>query len=177
MSYGNLLYQMMQRDTDAFLEFSDRYGWALYSSIRKKHINKVDADKIYHETMQQLWSCLQNEEYDDPMEAILCTWADQITLKREPRKNLAEIFNPEFEDKPPVLHIRASESPVNPVRNGKKNFFWRGFGVMLLFLLVTFSIWLILGFFMEQGVINYVDLGYSRVCRYLQQVLTTFGLF
>lgn len=58
MSYNDLLQQMMQRDSDAFLEFTDRYGWTLYSSIRKKYANKVDADKVYHETMQQLWSCL-----------------------------------------------------------------------------------------------------------------------
>lgn len=39
MSYNDLLQQMMQRDSDAFWEFTDRYGWTLYSSIRKKYAN------------------------------------------------------------------------------------------------------------------------------------------
>jgi hypothetical protein len=119
MSYSNLLERMKQRDTDAFLEFTDRYGWALYSSIRKKHPNKVDADKVYHETMQQLWSCLQNGEFSDPMEAILCVMADQISLKKNPRKDLTEIFYPESDEKPPVLHIRRSEFPETESSSGK----------------------------------------------------------
>ena len=177
MSYSNLLEQMMQRDTDAFLEFTDRYGWTLYNSIRRKHPNKVDADKVYHETMQQLWTCLQNEQYDDPMEAILCVLADQITLKREPRKDLSEIFYPESNEKPPVLHIRPSEQQQISGEGKRKNRLVSIAGVLLLFLIFTFSIWIILGFLMEYGFLTYVDLGYSWFCRWLQQALTAFGLF
>lgn len=46
MSYCDLLERMMQKDTDAFLELTDRYGWALYSEIRKKYPNQETADKI-----------------------------------------------------------------------------------------------------------------------------------
>jgi len=42
MSYSNLLERIMQRDTDAFLELTDRYGWALYSFIRRKYPNKIN---------------------------------------------------------------------------------------------------------------------------------------
>ena len=177
MSYRNLLEQMMQRDTEAFLEFTDRYGWALYNSIRRKHPNKVDADKVYHETMQQLWSCLQNDQYDDPMEAILCVWADQITLKRDPHKNLAEVFNPVEEERPPVLHIRASEQPQNGVKKKGKNPFWTVFGLFFLLLIFVFSAWVIVGFLMEQGIITYIDLGYSWFCSYVRQLLISLGVF
>ena len=176
MSYSNLLEQMMQRDTDAFLEFTDRYGWTLYNSIRRKHPNKVDADKVYHETMQQLWTCLQNEQYDDPMEAILCVLADQITLKREPRKDLSEIFYPESNEKPPVLHIRPSEQQQISGEVKRKNHLISIVGILLLFLIFTFSIWVILGFLMEYGVLTYIDLGYSWFCGWLQQLLTAIGL-
>ena len=177
MSYSNLLEQMMQRDTDAFLEFTERYGWGLYNSIRRKHLNKVDADKVYHETMQQLWSCLQNDQYDDPMEAILCTWADHITLKRDPYKNLAEVFNPVEEEKPPVLHIRASEQTQASVNQKRKNPFWIAIGTLVLFLLFVFSAWIIVGFLMEQGIITYIDMGYSWFCSNAQQLLLSLDLF
>lgn len=176
MSYSNLLERIMQRDTDAFLEFTDRYGWALYSSIRRKHPNKVDADKVYHETMQQLWSCMQNDAYDDPMEAILCTLADQITLKREPRKDLAEIFTPNPEEQPPALRIRQAEIAEEHVLKKRKNRFWPFIGGLFLFILFTFCIWIVLGFLMEQEIIAYVDLGYSWFCRQLLQLLTAWGI-
>lgn len=177
MSYNDLLQQMMQRDSDAFLEFTDRYGWTLYSSIRKKYANKVDADKVYHETMQQLWSCLQNEQYDDPIEAILCAWAEQITLKREPRKDFAEIFYPDPDEKPPVLHVRASEYSQSLPQKKRQHRFWSAIGLLMLFLMFTACIWIIVGFLMERGVLEYVDLGYSWFCRYFQQLLASFGLF
>lgn len=177
MSYSDLLQRMMHRDTDAFLEFTDRYGWALYSSIRRKHPNKVDADKVYHETMQQLWSCLQNQQYDDPMEAILCVMADQITLKREPRKDLREIFQIDEEDQPPVLHIRSAEPVENVVPTRRKHPFWRNLGILVLLIVFVFSIWLIAGFLMANDMIPYVDLGYSWFCTQLEMILTAWGFY
>ena len=177
MSYSDLLQRMMHRDTEAFLEFTDRYGWALYSSIRRKHPNKVDADKVYHETMQQLWTCLQNNQFEDPMEAILCVWADQIALKRDPRKDLREIFQMDEVEQPPVLHIRSAEpsGDTSPVR--RKHTFWKFLGILMLFLVFSFSIWVIVGFLMENGTIPYVDLGYSWFCGLLEQILTTLGFY
>ncbi len=177
MSYSNLLERIMQRDTDAFLEFTDRYGWALYSSIRRKHPNKVDADKVYHETMQQLWSCMQSGNFDDPMEAILCTWADQISLKRTPQKSLSEIFTPDPEEQPPALRIRQAERAEERVMRKRKNRFWNLIGALALFVIFTFCIWIIVGFLMEQGIIAYIDLGYSWFCRQLQQLLVSWGVF
>ena len=82
MSYCDLLERMMQKDTDAFLEMTDRYGWALYSDIRKKYPNKADADRIYDETMQYFYHCMQNPNCEDPMEALLCAWAEYVSGKK-----------------------------------------------------------------------------------------------
>ena len=177
MSYSSLLERIMQRDTDAFLEFTDRYGWPLYSSIRRKHPNKVDADKVYHETMQELWSCLQNGQYDDPMEAILCVLADHIALKREPRKDLTEIFYPDPDEKPPVLHIRRPELSLNDAPGKRRNRFWFALSVILLFVIFTFSIWIIIGFLMECGTITYVDLGYSWFCEQVEQIFSAWVFY
>lgn len=176
MSYSDLLERMMQRDVDAFLEFTDRYGWAIYSSIRRKHSNKVDADKVYHETMQQLWTCMQNEQFEDPAEALLCTLADQISLKRGPRKDLAEIFNSDIEDKPPVLHIRRSEESTHGISKRRKKHFGCVIGLIVLLLIFTFSVWVIVGFLMECEIFPYVDLGYSWFCSQLQQLLVFWNL-
>lgn len=175
MSYSNLLERIRERDTEAFLELTDRYGWALYNSIRKKHPDKADADKVYHETMQQLWTALQNREYEDPMEAILCTWADQIAVKRSPRKELAEIFAPDPDEKPPLLHIRHQEEPEEVFQAKRSRPFVRFLGVLLLTVLVAFCAWLVVGCLMQYGIISYVDLGYSWFCRMLQPVLNYFN--
>lgn len=177
MSYSNLLDRMKQRDTDAFLEFTDRYGWVLYSSIRKKHANKVDADKVYHETLQQLWSCLQNEEFEDPMEAILCAFADNIALKRNPRKDLAEIFYGDPDEKPPVMHIRRSEEDPPQTGADRKITVWSVLLIVFLLAVFGFSVWIILGLLMEHGTIAYVDLGYSWFCSLLEQMLSQWGLY
>ena len=177
MSYSDLLQRMMHRDTDAFLEFTDRYGWALYSSIRRKHPNKVDADKVYHETMQQLWSCLQSNQFDDPMEAILCVWADHIALKRDPKKDLREIFQIDEEESPPALHIRSSEPSEECKPARRKHLFWRILGILLLCIVFSFSIWVIAGFLMEKGTIPYADLGYSWFRTQLEGILSAWGFY
>lgn len=158
MSYSDLLARMKKRDTDAFLEFTDRYGWSLYNFIRRKHPNKIDADKVYHETMQQLWSCLQNDQFDDPMESILCTMADQITLKRAPRKDLAEIFNPDPQEQPPELHIRRPDPEEETMPGKRKNHFLGNICMVLLFAAFVFSVWLVVDFLMKHGVDAYLDL-------------------
>ena len=71
MSYCELLERMMQRDTDAFLELTDRYGWSLYSEIRRKYSNRETADRIYDETMQQFYRSLQNPSCDDHYDSAL----------------------------------------------------------------------------------------------------------
>ena len=177
MSYSDLLQRMMHRDTDAFLEFTDRYGWALYSSIRKKHPNKIDADKVYHETLQQLWTGLQNKQFDDPMEAILCLIADQIALKKDPRKDLAEVFQLTEEEQPPALHIRSTEQVQEPLPEKRKNRFWSVVGILLLFCVFSSCAWIIAGFLMEQGILPFIDLGYSWFCRQIYQILLYWGIY
>lgn len=176
MSYSDLLERMRERDTEAFLELTDRYGWALYNSIRKKHPDKADADKVYHETLQQLWTAMQSRDFDDPMEAILCTLADQIALQKSPRKTVAEIFAPDPEEKPPLLHVRHYEEPEEEETEEKRVSFAGILGAIVLMLVLVLFVWIALGFLMEYEVIGFVDLGYSWLCRMLQQLMTQFGL-
>lgn len=161
MSYGDLLERMMQRDTDAFLELTDRYGWMLYSEIRKKVPNRADADRIYDETMRQFYGSLQNAACEDPIEAMLCAFADQISEKQGISYDLFFRIQAEDAVQPPVVQVpvlEENEAKTAPKRKGR---FWLRLGLFLVLVGFAAVIWIGVGLMMEAGLLPYYDLGYS----------------
>lgn len=55
MSYTDLLERIQRNDSNAFLDLTDRYGWAVYSAIREKYPDKETAANIYNETMNSFY--------------------------------------------------------------------------------------------------------------------------
>lgn len=159
MSYCDLLERMMQKDTDAFLEMTDNYGWALYSEIRKKIPKKADADRIYDETMQQFYRCLQNSACDDPMEALLYAFADKISKEQGLRGDCLTTYDVNIQ--PPVLQIPYIHEADEGKRKKKKGHGWLRLGLALLMISFLAVLWTGLGLMMEAGLIPYVDLGYT----------------
>lgn len=165
MSYCDLLERMMRKDTDAFLEMTDRYGWALYSEIRKKYPNKEVADRIYDKTMQLFYRCMQNPDCEDPMEAMLCALAEKIGEGENLHRDSFDKALSEEDFQPPVLQLRQDKADlrVNP-RRRKVSVWWK-----LAFVLVAVGflsvIWIGVGLLMEAGVLPYYDLGYSWFSR------------
>lgn len=161
MSYCDLLERMMQKDTDAFLEMTDRYGWTLYSEIRKKYPNKAEADRIYNETMQYVYSCMQNPACEDPMEAILYAFAAKIAEKGGLREDPFSRMNPDALTQPPSVCLHMSKEDTLEATGKKKGRFWFRLGMILVLLGFLAVIWIGLGLMMEAGLIPYCDLGYT----------------
>lgn len=162
MSYCDLLERMMQKDTEAFLELTDRYGWALYSEIRKKHPNKEVADKIYDDTMQQFYCSLQNPACEDPVEALLCAFADKIGTSKN---NSATFQNTGIwkDVQPPDIRLQQTEADIHVNVRKKKTSFWFKLAMMLGVAGFVAVIWVGVGLMMEAGMLPYYDLGYTWV--------------
>ncbi len=161
MSYCDLLERMMQRDTTAFLEMTDQYGWALYSEIRKKYPNKADADRIYDETMQYIYRSMQNPVCEDPMEAILCAFADKLAERQGLRAETSAIAEPVEDIQPPRVELVQSKADMHVVKHKRKKSFWYRIGMLLVMAGFAAVVWIGLGLLMEAGMIPYYDLGYS----------------
>lgn len=161
MSYSDLLERMMLRDTDAFMEMTDRYGWSLYSAIRQKYPDKADADRIYNDTMQQFYSCLQNPGCDDPMEALLCAFAEYVSGKKG---FVSDLLRDDESEAPPVVRVQRLMEPQLAFSEKREIRFKSVLSGALVMLLLAIAAWIIAGFLMEQGMLPYYDLGYSWFC-------------
>jgi len=169
MSYSDLLNRMMEKDTDAFLELTDCYGWALYSEIRKKHSDKTVADRIYNETMNRFYHCLQNSSCDDPVEALLCEFAEQISAGSVSNN----IVSAAMDEAPP--HIQLHHAPKETVAKNRISF-WTILGILLVFAGISVTIWIIAGFLMVMQAIPFVDLGHSWFYTQIENMLTYFNI-
>lgn len=161
MSYCDLLTRMMQKDTDAFLELTDRYGWPLYSEIRRKHPNKAEADRIYNETMQYFYHCLQNAACADPVEALLLAFSDQIAEKLDHSDEIFMNTEQEWNMNPPYIQLDQTKADLYVAVSKKKRNTWFRLGILFVLMGFATVVWLGLGLMMEAGKIPYYDIGYS----------------
>lgn len=159
MHYDDLLERIRNRDAEAFLDLTDRYGWAVYSALREKYRDPEMADKIYNETMHAFYHSLSDSGAEDPVEAFLLTLADRITPERllyeqqrpgagKARLNLASYFGD-------YTSQSLEELPQ------KRICFWDCLAVLILVPVLTFCLWILAGFLMKMEILPFVDLGYS----------------
>ena len=160
MSYCDLLERMMQRDTDAFLELTDRYGWSLYSEIRRKYPNRETADRIYDETMQQFYRSLQNPSCDDPMEALLCAFAEKIgEANGIPGVSCNTGMLDEIQ--PPAIRLHPTKADIRVTARKGKTSVWFKLAMALVIAGFAAVIWIGIGLLMEAGMLPYYDMGYT----------------
>lgn len=157
MYYSDLLDRMKKNDTEAFLEMTDQYGWAVYSAIREKYMDQDVADKVYNETMNAFYRILADSDAEDPLEALLFGFANQIS----PDNLLYGQTLLMDENGIPEIQLRQRESTSTytktSVRKGKDN--WHYYMVLLLIVFAA-SLWIIVGFLMKMEWIPFCDLGY-----------------
>lgn len=165
MGYGDLLERMMQRDAEAFLELTDRYGWMLYSEIRKRVPNKAEADRIYDETMCQFYGSLQNSACEDPIEAMLCAFADKIAEKQGITYTPFIPKLAEYAIQPPAVQVPVLEEEPEKTAPKRKGRFWLRLGLFLVLIGFAAVIWIGVGLMMEAGMLPYYDLGYTWFAR------------
>lgn len=173
MGCSDLLDRMKQRDPDAYLEMTDRYGWAVYNTIRKKHSEKAIADKVYDQVMQKFWSCTQDPEFEDPMEALLCMLADYESAPVVLQKKLPESFAVDLTDIPPSVQASRLMEPELEIPEKPRIRFG---SMIVILLLILLAFWVVAGLLMERELVPFMDLGYSWFCRYFQQLLRFLNL-
>lgn len=173
MDYSDLLERMMHRDTDAFLEMTDRYGWTLYNAIRRKYPDKMEADRIYNETMQQFYCSLQNPNCEDPLEALLCAWAEYVSGKKG---FLSEMLGDGAMEEPPAIQARRLKDPFMELPEKRRPKFRSFIGVMIVVAVMCACCWIFIGFLMERGVIPFYDFGYSWFCSQVENWLSSWHI-
>lgn len=169
MRYCDLLDRMKENDTGAFLELTDRYGWAVYSAICEKYPDPIVADKVYNETMNAFYYALAVSDAEDPLEALLTGFANRISPDRllfDQSTRAGEHQVPEIRLCHGVLH---SKNPADSAR--KPIGFWYVLAIVLILLTIAGLLWIIAGMLMEMGYLPFYDLGYSWLFSHLMQLL------
>lgn len=166
MSYLDLLDRMSSNDTEAFLEMTDRYGWAVYSAIRKRHVDHAVADRIYNDTMNAFYHSLSDSNAEDPMEALLCTFADLISDKQlaSDKVRLDQSVLTKHAAPPEIQLYEQRDYDEAPGQHTRKTTrFWYRLLVLFVLLAIVAVLWFIIGLFMVMEFIPFYDLGYSYI--------------
>lgn len=152
----DLLERIRCNEPDAFLELTERYGWAVYSVIRERYADHTIADKIYNETMNAFYHTLSNSNTEDPLEAILCGFAIQNLEKEAANQRIyAESAEAHM---PPKIHLDVHNRPQE---TKKKNGFCYFIGTIFILVAIAAVFWCVAGLLMDLNYIPYYDLGYS----------------
>lgn len=169
MHYSDLLDRMKRNDSDAFLEMTDRYGWAVYSAIRQRCTDQETAEKLYNETMNGFYYALADSDAEDPLEALLYVFANGISPEESSfKQNIPESWAsvPEIQ-----LSQAQAASQKSIVSKKKQHGFWDILLVILMLILLIGCLWIIVGFLMKMNYIPYFDLGYSWLDTHVMQLL------
>lgn len=141
MDSNQLLNRMKERDMVAYHYLTERYGWKLYSYLKKRLPNQEQVDAAMNETLRQFYNTVAGS--DDAIEALLISFADQTC------QHMTKF---QSERVPTVLKKRTG------VKIGTVLYV---IAVSFLLLCILGSIWVIIGILMSLGIIPEVDLGYS----------------
>lgn len=163
METNDLFNRIKARDQDAFKQLTEDYGWKLYARIRKTTDNRDKADLIFKRTFSRFYNSMEEYDSDDPIEAMLCVYADVITKELAPKPvnfpsripgadPASTAAQPEFseepEDKPKKAHSPAAT-------------FFYVVGVIVLVLGIAAALWIMAGLLMDLNVLPEFDLGYE----------------
>ena len=163
MSYSDLLERIHRNDSNAFLDLTDRYGWAVYSAIRERYPEKDIAANIYNETMNSFYHSLSGTQAEDPLEAILIASVAKIA----PETLDFDSSFVEFENGIPHIQLHQKGVVFQDVKTRKKK---KGFDFHFCIFVILIScigmIWCSVGLMMKMNLIPYYDLGYSWLSQF-----------
>lgn len=163
METNELLDRIKDRDTDAYLQLTQAYGWKLYSHLRSQFEDRETADAAFNETLTNFYNSLAGGDGEDAVEALLYAYADQTCRKMNGGAQSAQ----EIPAKPPVEPVSTvTEKPTvvepeekkAPERSGSFGF---TLGVTILVIGILAALWVIIGLMMDMGILPELDLGYS----------------
>lgn len=148
MDTNELLTRIRDRDTDAFLDLTQTYGWKLYAYLNSKLKDPELTNQAFLETFSSFYNTLAAQEQADIVECLLYAYGDQVchTLKR----------------KEPVAEPPSASAAEAPRQRPAGPAFW--IVGILLSVGILAALWVILGLLMDMGILPELDLGYHWFC-------------
>ena len=169
-----LFNKIKGKDTASFHLLTETYGWKLYSYIRRNVSDREQADRIFNDTLSQFHNSVGDYNCEDPIEAMLCFYADQVGKKVMQQSDALssdmgpweiaqerEFTLPETDKK--ARRKKKKQAKTTELRGGSgfSNFFY-GLCVILLIVGIIAALWFLVGILVDMHVLpEQWDFGYS----------------
>ncbi|MBO4938279.1 MAG: hypothetical protein J6C98_04670 [Oscillospiraceae bacterium] len=140
MDCAELLKRIKERDMDAYLYLTNVYGLKLYNYLNSRLGDQDLVEEAFQKTLASFYESLTAQESQDPIDAILCTYADQTCGK-------------------------IAGSDVGTKKKKKKHSAAANIGFAIGIVILSAGIlaasWVIIGLLMDMNLIPSADLGYE----------------
>lgn len=145
MNQMDLIKRLMNRNSDAFLEMTDKYSWPVYQAIRTRVSDSRQADHLFHKTMDGFYRSLHESKTNDPVEALLLIYTEKVLLENQKTGG-------SFQSHEKNIHVSGTD---------EKGGFFRIAVNFLLIAAIAVMLWVIVGLLMDMNLIPAYDLGYT----------------
>ena len=163
METNDLFNRIKARDQDAFKQLTEDYGWKLYARIRKTTDNRDKADLIFKRTFSRFYNSMEEYDSDDPIEAMLCLYADVITkeLAPKPVNFPSRVSGADSASAAELTEFTEEPAPSPQKAHSPFATFFYVLGVILLVLGIAAALWIMAGLLMDLNILPEFDLGYE----------------
>ena len=158
MENNELFQRIKANDQEAFRELTDKYGWKVYSRIRKSTEDREKADLIFKKAFADFFESMKDSDTEDVIEAMLCVYAAMAADDIEK----AEADNKK--EGTPETAVTGLPEVTEAPKKKKRSFFSRllyTLNVLLLVAGIVIALWAMAGLLMSLDILPELDLGYS----------------
>lgn len=157
-----MLNRVKSKDSKAFCQLTEDYGWKVYSCIRERIGDADQVNAAFHETFSDFSSDLTSQDGSDAVEALLLAYADRVCSRMENASAKPAKAAPYAVPVPEAFRAEPSAEKKKTKEPGHgQGRIWFGLCVAVLLLGIAAAVWTILGLLMDMGYVPELDLGYS----------------
>ena len=152
-----LFDRIRNRDKASFQILTETYGWKLYSYIRKNVESRELADEVFSETLSRFQNNAEKYDTQDPIEAMLCLYADEIQ-KEHAAGAPAVVQQRAF----PAQAFEADPAPVKKKKCSVLAGFFYTICILVLLAAIAAALWFLIGMLVDMEILPAAwDFGYS----------------
>lgn len=155
MDATELLSRIKSRDTDAYLQLTQDYGWKLYAHLSAKLKDPEQTNRAFNDTLAYFYEMLADQPGDDVIETLLYQIGDYIC--KQP-----------VDAKQDTVEQTADKKRKKTSRKGGSVAYWIAATVLTILILV--ALWVIAGLLMDMGYLPKVNLGYDWLLEMLSKL-------
>ena len=154
-----LFDKIKHRDKASFQILTETYGWKLYSYIRKNVDNRELADTIFSETLSRFHHNAEKFDCQDPIEAMLCLYADEIQKTHSSVPAAVPAQNQKVFPEPPY---DAAPAPKKKKKCSVLAGIFYTICILLLLAAIAVALWFLVGMLVDMEILPKAwDFGYS----------------